>query len=142
MQEATNLRNLLSVLESSSPEEMQSYSLEAIKYCLKNYHRLTSALYPQSQAVKQQHLTEENPVDALCFKADIDRAIATLPANLRKIIILHHVIDLSVNKICNMLAMRFRIDLYRKLDEAYRLIYAELGIEWLSKILNDYKEDA
>ena len=58
------MANSVDIFNNSEPSALKEHSIEAIKYCLKNYHKLNSSLYPQSNAVKQQHLIEDNPVDA------------------------------------------------------------------------------
>lgn len=115
------------------PEEHKEICIKVLKYWLKNYYKLDGISSPQSSILKQDDLIASitDPGDSFCLKLDIERAINKLPLRLRKIIYLFSIIGMPVGKICLMLSLRFRVDLYRKLDEAFNLMYIELGEDWL-----------
>lgn len=114
------------------PEKHKEISIKVLKHCLKYYFKLNSNMYPQSCVVRREDsFTNSITGDIFSLKLDIDRVIKTLPLKLRKIVILSFIMDVPVAKICSMLSFRFRVDFYRKLDEAFNLMYKELGPEWL-----------
>ena len=113
-------------------EEHRAVCIKVLKHCLKYYFKLNSNMYPQSCVVrKEDSFTNNITGDIFSLKLDIDRVIQSLPLKSRKIIILSYIMDIPKNKICSMLSFRFRVDLYRRLDEAFNLMYIELGPEWL-----------
>jgi len=122
------------------PERHKEISIKVIKYCLKAYFKLSSTMYPQSSVVRQEDALNAYPGDIFSLKIDIDRAISILSLKLRKIIIMAFIIDIPVAKICSMLGYKFRVDFYRKLDEAFNAMYEELGPQWLRTNDKNYKK--
>lgn len=113
------------------PEKHKEISIKVLKHCLKYYFKLNSNMYPQSCVVRREDSFTNSSGDISSLKLDIDRVIQILPLKLRKIVILSFIIDVPVAKICSMLSFRFRVVFYRKLDEAFNLMYQELGPNWL-----------
>lgn len=109
--------------------------IKVIKHCLKYYYHLNADMYPQSTAVKTFDFSL-SPFygNMFCIKLDIDKTIQTLPPKLKKIIIMHFIMDLPVGKICAMLGFKFRIDFYRALSSRFDIMYDELGERWLKDL--------
>jgi hypothetical protein len=121
------------------PEQHKEVAIKVIKHCLKSYYRMSSSMYPQSSVVRETDAMNTYPGDIFNLKLDIDRAIGVLSLKLQKIIIMHFIIDVPVDKICAMLGYKFRVDFYRKLDEAFNCMYDELGENWLRTNDANYK---
>lgn len=115
------------------PEHHKEVCFKVLKYWLKNYYKLDGMAFPQSSILKQEELVTGATFagDSFCLKMDIEAAIATLPLRLKKIVYLHYIIGLPVGKICTMLGFKFRVDLYRRLEECFECMYALLGPNWL-----------
>lgn len=121
------------------PELHKEVAIKVIKHCLKSYYKMSSSMYPQSSVVREADAMNTYPGDIFDLKLDIDRAVGVLSLKLKKIIIMHFIIDVPVDKICSMLGYKFRVDFYRKLDEAFNDMYNELGPQWLRTNDADYK---
>jgi hypothetical protein len=125
----------LRTFDDITPEDHKEICIKVLKYWLKNYYKLDGMAFPQSSILKQDDILAENtyPGDLFCLKLDIERAINKLPLRLKKIIYLFSIIGFPVGKICLMLGFKFRVDLYRRLEECFESMYAELGPDWLRK---------
>jgi hypothetical protein len=108
--------------------------IQVIKYCLKYYYHLNTDMYPQSSAVKTEVAVNPYYGNMFCIKMDMDETIQKLPPKLKKIIIMHFIMDLPVGKICAMLGFKFRIDFYRALSSAFDAMYEHLGENWLKNL--------
>ena len=115
------------------PEDHKEICIKVLKYWLKNYYKLDGIVSPQSSILKQDDINGDNsyPGDSFCLKLDIERAINKLPLRLKKVIYLFSIIGYPVGKICLMLGFKFRVDLYRRLEECFDCMYEELGTDWL-----------
>jgi hypothetical protein len=114
------------------PAEMhKEVAVKVIKHCLKQYYRMSNSMYPQSSVLRETDAMNTYPGDIFNIKLDIDKAVDTLSLRLKKIIIMHFIMDVPVGKVCSLLGYKFRVDLYRKLDEAFNVMYEELGPNWL-----------
>ena len=115
------------------PNQHKAICIKFIKEWLKHYYKFQVTDSPQSSILRPQTNTLETtyPNTSFCDKLDIDRAIEELPLKLRKIVYMHFIIGYSVAKVCTMLGFKFRVNFYRKLDEAYELMYESLGYTWL-----------
>ena len=131
--EKTPARLLARTFDDILPEDHKEVSIKVLKHWLKNYYKLDGMAFPQSSILKQDELVSGNtyPGDSFCLKLDIEDAINTLPLRLKKIIFLHYIIGFPVGKICLMLGFKFRVDLYRRLEECFEALYAHLGTDWL-----------
>jgi hypothetical protein len=115
-----------------SLEKHKETCIKVIKHCLKQYYKLDSEMFPQSGAVKTETVTNTSYLgDIFCIKLDIDRAIAQLPLQFKKIVIMHFIVDFPIHKLCPMMAMKYRVDAYRPLNHAFELLYEYLGLNWL-----------
>jgi hypothetical protein len=114
-------------------ENHKEICIKVLKYWLKNYYKLDGMAFPQSSILKQEDMSRGNtyPGDTFCLKLDIERAIDKLPFHLKKIIYLFSIVGFPVGKICLMLGFKFRVDLYRRLEECFDKMYEELGSDWL-----------
>lgn len=119
--------------EDITLEDHKEISIKVLKHWLKNYYKLDGLSFPQSSILKQEDIVagNSNSGDTFCMKMDIEAAINTLPLRLKKIIYLHYIIGFPVGKICLMLGFKFRVDLYRRLEECFDAIYLHLGKNWL-----------
>lgn len=119
-------------------EAHKEVCFKVLKHWLKNYYKLSGMAFPQSSILKQEELIKGATYagDSFCLKLDIEKAINALPLRLKKIIYLHYIIDLPVGKICTMLSYKFRVDLYRRLEECFECMYEVLGPNWLK---NEHK---
>jgi len=116
-----------------TPEDHKEIAIKVLKHWLKNYYKLDGIAFPQSSIIRQEDLVSGSLYsgDAFCMKMDIEDAINTLPLRLKKIIYLHYIIGFPVGKICLMLGFKFRVDLYRRLEECFMSMYEFLGPQWL-----------
>jgi hypothetical protein len=122
------------LLEKTNKDKNKEISIQVIKHCLKYYYHLNTDMYPQSSAVKTEVSINPYHGNMFCMKMDIDETIQKLPPKLKKIIIMHFIMDLPVGKICAMLGFKFRIDFYRALSSAFDAMYEHLGENWLRNI--------
>ena len=113
------------------PELHKEIAIKVIKHCLKSYYKMSNSMYPQSSVMRETDAMNTYPGDIFNLKLDIDRAIGVLSLNYKKIIIMHFIMDIPVDKICSMLGFKFRVDFYRALDNAFEKMYTYLGTEWL-----------
>jgi hypothetical protein len=129
----------LRTFDEVPPELHKEVAIKVIKHCLKAYYRMSSSMYPQSSVVRESDAMNTYPGDIFNLKLDIDRAVGVLPLKLKKIVIMHFIMDVPVDKICNQLGFKFRVDLYRSLDRTFDLMYKELGENWLRTNDSNYK---
>ena len=123
--------NTIRTFDDVPKEQHKEISIKVIKHCLKNYYRMSSSMFPQSSVVREADAANTYPGDIFNLKLDIDKAIGVLPLKLKKIIIMLFIMDVPVDKACQMLGFKFRVDTYRSLDRAFDLMYQELGNQWL-----------
>jgi len=116
-----------------SPEKHKEISIKVLKYWLKNIYKMDGLSTPSNGVIKQEDilLQSQQLGNVFCLKLDITAAIDTLPLRLKKIVYLHYIIGFPVSKICLMLGFKFRVDLYRRLDECFEIMYDFLGPNWL-----------
>src|ERR1700733_6074859 len=98
-------------------KKIKDKNVEVLKHVLKNYYKMDTALYPSSGIKKQEDLIISPEENSYLLKMEIDVAIAKLPLELRKTILLHYIFDLPIGKICDMQGLKYRVDAYRRLDE-------------------------
>jgi len=114
------------------PEMHEKYCKKVLKYCLKNYGKLNSNIYPQSCVMRPEDIaTNHLNGEIFDIKLEIDQVIETLPLQLKKIIIVSKILDLNSETTCMLLGLKYRVEENRKVDEAIHFMYEKLGPNWL-----------
>ena len=104
------MSTLFRTFDEVPSEKHKEIAIKVIKHCLKAYSRMSNSMYPQSSVIREVDAMNTYPNDIFDLKMDIDAAINALPLKYRKIILMHFILDIPVDKICSASGYKFRVD--------------------------------